>query len=469
MDSGSETLREMVIPRVKLLVNGPSSLLVDQNSGYEVVAKNESDELLNGLMVRVSVPSNVTVGDIASTDGLFQPDSDNEGNAVLWELEHLPPHTSKSLRLMLKASKPEHFALGVEWTVVPQSSEMQIRVQQPMLQLAIEGASEVDFGKPQMYRLRVRNPGNADAKGVVVSLAAEPYGSNQSQIGDVPAGSERVVEVELTFQQPGSLPILATATSIASKLEARSNIDVNVRQSELVATWYGPSEFYQGSIADYDLVITNTGIIPANGATCKVRIPAGADIVSIPPGAIRTGEFVRWDIKKIDPQEKVTYPFRLLLTKLGDNQLSLTTECVTGAETKAEFVTSVDSIADLHLSVIDPPAPAPVGQPVVYEIVITNRGKKAASDVQVLAQFSEGIEPTRVEGQAGRIVPGQVLFSPIASIGANEKVTLKVVAEASKAGSHRFRAEVKCQGGEGDLIEEESTRYLATGVRGDRR
>jgi uncharacterized repeat protein (TIGR01451 family) len=189
----------------------------------------------------------------------------------------------------------------------------------------------------------------------------------------------------------------------------------------------------------------------------------------MPPGAVRSGEFVKWDIKKIGTDEKMTFPFRLSLTKIGDNPFAFTAECSSGGESKADFSTIVDSIADLHLSVVDPTAPAPVGQPVVYEIVITNRGKKAASDIEVIAQFSEGIEPLRLEGHTGRVVPGQAIFNSIPSIQPNEKLVLRIVAEASKPGVHRFRAEVKSPGSDADLLEEESTRYLATGLKPDRR
>ncbi|MCY2981620.1 MAG: hypothetical protein NTU79_23415 [Planctomycetota bacterium] len=461
--------KEMALPGVRVSVNGPTSMLVNQDGSYELIVKNEGTEPLNGLAMRVAVPHHVTLGKTTVSGGTTQMDNDQDGNAVVWELDHVPAGGSKSIQLVMQTSKPEHFALGVEWTVLPQSTELQIQIQQPQLALALEGPSEVEFGKPQMYRIRVRNPGNSDAKAVLVSLSAEPYGNNQSDIGDVAAGSERIVEVELTFEKSGSLPIKATATSSPSQLKAESSIEVQVRQSELVATWFGPTEFYQGSVADFDLELTNTGSIPAVATICKVRLPSGTEVVSLPPGAVRSGEFVKWDIKKIGTHEKMTFPFRLSLTKIGDNPFAFTAECSSGGESKADFSTIVDSIADLHLSVVDPTAPAPVGQPVVYEIVITNRGKKAASDIEVIAQFSEGIEPLRLEGHTGRVVPGQAIFNSIPSIQPNEKLVLRIVAEASKPGVHRFRAEVKSLGSDTDLLEEESTRYLATGLKPDRR
>ncbi len=456
--------REMSIPKTRLIVNGPDALLVGQEGQYEIVAVNEGDEALKGLIVRIATPAHVQIENVVALEGAFQPDNDPQGEAILWELEHLPARSSKSLKATLKTAKPEHFALGVEWTVVPQSTTMAISAQQPQLQLALEGPSEVIYGKPQMYRLRVRNPGNADVKSVDVALTAESFGSNQSNIGDLPAGSERFVDVELTFQQSGIVPITATASSRISNLNASSAIEVAVRQAELVATWQGPSEFFAGSIADYDIVLTNVGSITAQSVICRVKIPAGADVVSMPHGSVRNGDAIRWDIKKLDPQEKQTYPLRLLLAELGDNPLVYSAECSMGVPTKAEMITNVDTIADLHLSVVDPIAPAPVGQPVIYEIIINNRGKKAASDVNVLAQFSEGIEPTRLEGHVGRVVPGQVIFDTIPSIAPNEKIVLRVIAQASEPGVHRFRAEVRSQGNEADILEE-STRFLAGGKR----
>ena len=459
----------MSVPGVKVTVNGPSTILVNEDGRYEVIAKNEGTESLNGLIVQVTVPKQVTIGNVAVTDGVVHPDNDQVGNTIIWELEQIPAGGSKSAVLMLKTPAAEHFALSVEWTVLPQNAEMKIEVQQPQLAIALEGPSEVNYGKPQIYRIRVRNTGNADVRAVSVSMIAEPYGSNESDIGDIAAGSERIVEVELTFQQAGMLPIVATAGSTVSKVDARSAIDVLVKQSELVATWYGPTEFYQGSVIDYELELSNTGSIAADSTNCVVKLPTGSELVSLPPGASRKGDQILWEIRKLAPQEKQVFPIRVTLSKIGENQFEFTGECSSSTITRADFKTNIDSIADLHLTVSDPVAPAPVGQPVVYEVVIANRGKKSASDIEVIAQFSDGLEPVRMEGHAGRIVPGQAIFNSIPNIGPNEKLVLRIHAEASKPGVHRFRVEVKSKGSDTDLLEEESTRYLATSVRGDRR
>ncbi|MBN8604798.1 MAG: hypothetical protein J0M26_27600, partial [Planctomycetes bacterium] len=109
--------------------------------------------------------------------------------------------------------------------------------------------------------------------------------------------------------------------------------------------------------------------------------------------------------------------------------------------------------------------PSPVGEEVVYELEIMNRGKQAANKVKVLAQFSEGIEPSGAVGAEHKLVPGQVLFEPIPAIGAGETVKLQVRALASEAGVHRFRIEVQTDDEEIHHVLEESTRYMQTAAR----
>ena len=92
--------------------------------------------------------------------------------------------------------------------------------------------------------------------------------------------------------------------------------------------------------------------------------------------------------------------------------------------------------------------------------MITNRGSKAARDVSVIAQFSDGVEPSDASGQAFRKIPGQIVFDPITEIAAGQTVELKVKAMADAAGSHRFRVEVRCDDIDTRLSAEETTKFF---------
>ena len=147
------------------------------------------------------------------------------------------------------------------------------------------------------------------------------------------------------------------------------------------------------------------------------------------------------------------------MSATGEHLFAFDCKGSAAGEADVSLATRVESIADLVLSISDPPAPAPIGTDVTYEIVVRNRGSKEATDVQTIAQFSHGIEPQRVEGQSGEVVTGQVLFDPIPRIGPGQEVKMRVVAQAERAGHHRFRAEVRS--GDTVLVAEEATHYMS--------
>ena len=465
----SRTAVDARIPQVRLRVEGSEAILVGQSAPYEVIATNEGREPLKGLLVRAFVPPAIRITDASVNDGRFEMDMGEQDHGVVWELDELAPNSSKSLRLMLSSGQAEHFALGLDWTVAPPASSMLIAVQEPKLELAIEGASEVDYGQKHKYRMRVRNAGNAPAKGVRLEFSGATAQKQEALVGDVPAESERVVEVEFAFDRAGSIPIRAVAMSKESQLQAPSEIAVQVRRSNVMATWAGPAEFYEGSIAAYELQLENTGAIAAVDQLCTIELPAGVEVVQKPAAFKQQGQRLQWTIDRLEKNASVQFGLQLEMNRSGLQELKFTSTGKTGPQTESQVVTKVDAVADLHLTVSDPVAPAPVGQSVVYELSITNRGKKAAEDVYVVAQFSDGIEPIRVDGHPGRLVPGEATFDVIPSIAPGATLVLKVYAEASKPGTHRFRAAVKCQGSEDDLLEEGSTRYTSAAVLGTSR
>lgn len=459
----NESRLEMGVPKVRLYVSGPPSVQVGKSLPYEVILRNEGTEVLSGVIVSMTVPATVKSSSLVATAGEYETEKDPTGaETILWHVTELQPSQSRIFRVGLEATRPEPFDMNLEWTLVPQTGQFKVDVQQPQLHLGIEGPTDTIYGKSEIYRMRIRNPGNAIAKDVEVKLTAEPYGSNQSKIGDIPAGGERLVEVELTFQKAGAISIVGEAISAISSVEAKSQIDVSVKQVELAAQWNTPPAQYLGSVMDYSLVVKNNSNIPAQNVVCVLTLPPSLKVSSTPPGCTVTKNEVRWTVPQLAAQTSNEQVFSLSATDIGTAPISCTVQSESGGATVAETTVSIESVTDLKLTVVDPVAPAPVGQDVVYDLVIANRGTRPATAVKLLAQFSSGIEPVRVEGATGQMMPGQVIFDPISVIGPGDQITLRVFAQATTAGVHRFRAELECEEGETQLIEEESTRYLAT-------
>ncbi len=458
----ASTPLDVRVPQLRLRVDGPQAIAVGQKATYTIHATNEGASDLQGLIVRASTPKGVLIDGIKTMVGAYELDETPEDSGVLWELDSLAANDSKSLELQIEVLEADQFALNLEWTLAPKPTQMNVQVHQPKLELELSGPAEVQLGAPEKYRMRIKNPGSAVLPDLTLSLQTETTSQYDSQIGPIAPGSEKIIDVELTFDHPGLFPIVASAKDPSGKLQQRQRIDVQVQKIEVKATWFGPEEFIQGSKADYELVIENSGGIPAANLACSIAIPEGIEMIELPEGVTRLGNELRWSIPKLDPRSQFTLPIRCEMNRSGNHTLAFQARSDQNINLRSDISTLVEAIADLELVVNEPQAPAPVGARVVYELQVSNRGSKAAENIRVVAQFSEGIEPLALEGHAGRIVPGQALFENLPSIGPNQTVTLRVVCQASKNGVHRFRAAVQSPSSQEDLLEEGSTRFVGS-------
>ncbi len=450
----------MEAPHVQVLLNGPADLPVGTPANYEVVVRNQDAIDLRGLILRLDIPAGVQVQALRPTHGQFEVEQAADGLTMLtWGFEHLAAGQTATAPMQLVTSTPKNFAVAMEWTLMPIAGTSSLEVRAPRLELALEGASEVRFGQPNVYRLHVRNPGNASANAVAVRLSAEPYGSSAAEIAHIAPGEEEVIDVELTFNERGAIKIVAQAQE-QSGLSSQTAISVVVRQALVQSQLIATEMVYHGSPAEYRIRLSNTGDADASNLQARLQLPAGASLISAPAGATLVGRELTWSVAKLAAGSTEDFPVQLNLTAEGANLTQFSCSGPGQVSTAAQASTQVEAITDLKLVVNDPIAPAPVGGEVVYELTLTNRGSKGATNVKVTAQFSEGIEPVRGEGQPARVVPGQTLFEPITRIGAGETVRLKVIAKAAEAGTHRFRVEVRSDDSEVRLVQEESTQYL---------
>jgi uncharacterized repeat protein (TIGR01451 family) len=207
------------------------------------------------------------------------------------------------------------------------------------------------------------------------------------------------------------------------------------------------------------LQVQNSGVATSQQIVATLRVPAGAKYLGGLDGATQRGSVITWQMDALTPGAVRDYQFRCKMSSSGDQLFMFDCKGTAAGVADVAITTRVESISDLVLTINDPVAPAPVGDEVVYEIVIRNRGSKEATDVRAIAQFSHGIEPRRIEGHSGELLTGQVLFDAIPRIGAGEEIRLKVIAEADRAGHHRFRSEIRS--GDTVLVAEEATHYMS--------
>ncbi len=467
LHNDADLLMSQRMPLIVSRVSGPKQIVIGREAAYRVTIANRGDETADQLLTSITVPDWAEVVGSNSSIGLVEPPK-TEGGAttVLWRMAELRPGNTQQLDLRLVARQGQPIELGVNWKHAPVGSRTVVEVQEPKLHLSIDGPDDVLYGKPQRYRLNLSNPGTGVAEGVVVQIfpagAAAKTPSSHS-IGDLSASASRTIEVELTADEAGQLTLRAQAVA-RGDLSQGAEKSIFCRKPELEVDWRGPAELYSGAPATYYFRVRNPGTATAEGVALRVALPVGFEVTKASGGGKTdaTGRQVVWSVGGLRPGDDYYMELQGVARQAGANEFKLSaadSDRLTSSSAVAS--TEVIALADLKLEIRDPKGPLPVGQDVVYEVRVRNRGSNAAEQINIAGLFSEGIEPYKVEGAEFSIADGRVSIRTIDRLTMGSELVLLIHARALKPGTHIFRAEVLCKDLDIKLAAEETTRFYA--------
>ncbi len=446
--------------RLRVELAGPQSLLVGKSARYTLNLVNDGDAAAEEVQLRLNIPAWVSVESGESTAGDAAAQADAQGSVrMIWNLPKVKQGSQETLRLQLVASEGKPFELAADWTCRAATLKAAVVVKQPQIELSLAGPSDMVFGEEKPFTITVSNPGNGDAENVIVQLVTGGNAPQQIEVGTVPAGKARDVNVKVLANQPNAMELKMSATA-EGNLRAEAAGRITVKQPLLAITVEGPPLKFAGAEAVYAVTVSNTGNAAADDLTISTTLPTGAKYLGGVDGAQFGGGVLKWKPGLLPPETQRTFDIRVQLNAAGAHRVVAQ---AIGPKTSAvahETETTVEAVSNLKLAVNDPTGPAPTGQEVVYELQLMNRGTLAAKNVKVVMQFSEGLEPSIVEGAEAKLVPGQVLFETLPELAAGEQVVVHVRAKAGKEGSHRYRVEVVSTDNDTRLVSEGTSRFF---------
>ena len=451
-------------PAITFKTSGPRKIIIGREASYEVTMINQSSVAASGVICSVTLPPWAEIIGSTASVGAPQVESDaNQNNVIRWEIPALAAKGSEKLALNLVPRDGRAFDLAVGWTFAQDRAMAMIEVQEPKLELSLNGSEEVDYGDTQTYTISISNPGTGDAENVVLSLLPstnqQPIAGTRN-IGTIAAGERKTIELELTAHQAGRLQVRAMAHA-DNGLRAEASQEVLVRRANLDVVIMGPPRNYAANTATYKVRVENTGDAMAEDAMATASLPAGAKYIKSTDG----GKYdpkraqVAWRIGSLRPGSIRVLEMECELHSAGENRLDVQCQASQELSVAKSVVTVVEALADLKLYVDDPPGAIPTGSEAIYEVRVVNRGTKAAENIELVAYFSDGVEPEMVEGGRGQVATGQVAFDPIPSIAAGQEISFRIKARANAPGNHVFRAELQCRAPETRLATEDWTKY----------
>ena len=449
-------------PGIEVQTFGPQSIGINKQASFRVEVTNNSKTVAEGVLVGINVPEWVDVENTSLTTGKKEVTDGQNQARILWTIDRIPVGQKQTATILAIPRKSQGFELVVEWTLVPRAGEVKIEVTEPRLEMAMSGPSEVMFGEQAVYTVKIRNPGTGVAENVIVKLPEE-FGGDSSPLDPIGPGQESTFDIELEARTAGPLTLVTSATGDGN-LSTSASQNVVVRRAVLDIAIEGPALKYSGTMARYKVTVTNNGDAVGDQLETAIALPQGAKYLGGIDGAKKSDGGILWQIGSLDLNESKTFNIDCELVGSGELQFETGVRQIGGltnvARASAACVTNVETIADLVLSVQDPKGPLPTGEETKYQITVQNRGSRSAQSVELLMQFSEGIEPSKANGLQNRIVPGQVIFAPISQIDPGQTMTFDVTAIANKRGTHVFRAFLSCEESDSREVAEGTTKFF---------
>ena len=458
----SQALVSSQIPALRVETIGRPAVSIGKESVYTVRLVNEGNASAENVTVTVRLPSWIEVAGAHPDRGEARPSrASGEENQTQWSIPSVARRSEVSLSLRLIPRSDRPFELAVDVAARPSTSFTQVEVKVPRLDVQISGPSDVLYGEVCLYQVTLSNPGTGDAENVMLHVHHDtPSGPTHpgTRIGTIAAGEKKQLQLEFTPDAAGATQIRAEAQADAD-LTAETRHDVFVRRAVLEVYADGPPLAFAGAPVEFEIEVANTGTAPAENAVLTVTLPVGSQYLGGVDGAKEAGGVLTLPLGNLPPQSRRAYQISCSTSTSGDARLEVAVEASRKASASATAVTRVEAVAELKLDMDEPRGPQSVGTDTQYVVRIKNRGTKAARQIQVVVQFSEGVEPVLAQGAKAELVPGQAVFQPLVNLGAGEEIALTVKARADRSGNHLFRTEVRCIEPETRLVFEGTTRF----------
>ena len=449
--------RQTPMVSVEWIKNG--DINVGQECRCELLVKNTGTVTTNDVIVDAFFPEDVR---ISSTEPMPTESSDY----LSWKLASLKPGDEQTIHISLIPSRRGELATTAYVRFTGTASGL-FRVQEPMLELSVEGPDEVVVGEPVPQTVIVSNPGSGVAKNVVIE-AQLPKGLEHPrgdrlvmEIGAINPGERRRVRLALAAIAGGPQQIKIEALADATPKQ-EIVADIHVIAPSIRVAIDGPGLRYVGRHSQITLTVSNDGIARTNNVRVLHKIPDGYKFIQSDNGGQfdHSARIASWFVGGLDPGESRELKVELAATKLGSYVHRAGAISENGARSEAELNTKIDGAASLVLEVVDLDDPVEIGTETAYEVRVGNDGSKEATNVAVSCELPAGIELLRAKGPTPFVAENAlVVFKSLPKLEPGKTAIFRIHVRGKLEGNLRFRARLASDSIREPLNFEELTKF----------
>jgi uncharacterized repeat protein (TIGR01451 family) len=323
----------------------------------------------------------------------------------------------------------------------------------PVVAIKVRVAATAEPGKELEYRLLVENPSRAAAHHVLVR---NPLPRNARFVRATPEPSAREPELQWklgTLEPRGKKEIVLVLEPTGDgdvedcarvQFEHGQCVRTRLGRPELRLRKTGPDRALVGDTKTFQLELTNVGAVEVTDVELIDSLPPGLEHFSSSPEA-RGKNLLIWQVGTLAPGRSVRYEYRTYVTKAGVLENKAQATAAGGLRATAASKVEVAE-AKLTLALTGPERRA-VNRPAAYQIIVTNPGTTAATDVRLVDDLPADVEFVGAS-DGGRPVGNRVVWD-FGTLAAGARRTVRLDVRGRKAGERVNRARVSADRGLG--------------------
>lgn len=208
-------------------------------------------------------------------------------DSVAFQAGDLAAGDSKSFEVQIQPQQEGDFssrAVAKSASDEAHSNNVTTPVREPVVEVRVNGPEWQYVNQPVTYTVRVRNPSEVPARDVVLTLQAPGLDEKQSnrQIGELPPGQEKTLNVTLRPNEGGDIKVIATATGHCVKAGGEEFAAITAIRTipALVLEMVDNKDPVQvGETTVYTIGVKNQGSGAAKNVTMTATLPEGFEFV----------------------------------------------------------------------------------------------------------------------------------------------------------------------------------------------
>lgn len=446
-------IEQQIAPTIQTQIMAPRMINVNQPAQIYLQTQNVGPSHVKSVRLIVQLPDHVKF------EGSNPLPSNVNGQNYEFTLTNFSSRARKIVRINVvpTAKLPLNIATQIQTEIQQQFA---VAVQQPVLDIAINGPQAIQTGQEVKHTITVKNIGDGPAENIRIKPLLPDnlqFASNQKTLVPslVPGQATKFVLSSFARSSGDSNVVFQVSASGIEARETRSHL--RVIRPELGVQILGPSQNYLGREGIYSIQLDNASELPISDVDVTMRVPEGLKVTTISQQAKvdHVAGTLTWQFPDVGGNQKHMIQFKADAIKTGNHAFDVMVTSKEIGSKQLALVTSVQGRADLSLRLSDGGAPVGIGSKSEFTIEVSNHGSTDANQVNVVIQLPEALMAVTQEDYTIDASGSLIQFNTI-DIAPGKTKTLKFKIVAVSEGEHIVRGTVSIEGSAQTISSENS-------------